>query len=157
MKWSLKNVHKHLLKPYKIGFQIRCYRQGNDGNIWDYIRKFDVDMHEMCWKVIGVSQEHRIGQCAYNVTLFAFRLTIDEMEKAEMPTVCIVELLVTVIFIKSIECCTEMLLWRVHVADNNKKYFCLHVKCKIFLSDSKRIGFCRQIFNPPPPHTHTQI
>ena len=42
---------------------------------------------------------------------------------------------------KSTECCTTMLLWPIYVADNNKTYAGLHVKCPI-LHSNKRMFAC---------------
>jgi len=38
------------------------------------------------------------------------------------------------------ECCTEMLLWRICVASNNKTHLGLHAKCPKFLPDFNQVG-----------------
>ena len=40
---------------------------------------------------------------------------------------------------------TELLLWRIYTAENDKTYFVLHVKCPKYLSDLTKLGDHRQI------------
>jgi len=70
-----------------------------------------------------------------------------------MPSVCILQVCVTVNYIKS-ECCTENLLWRIYVAGNNETYLGVHVRCLIYVSNFSWIRIFSADFHEIPSQRH---
>ena len=93
----------------------------------------------------------KLEQYTYSVTLRRVRASVVPMKKATMHSVYVVALHITVNNTQITECCTIMLLWRIHVAGNDKMYLDLHGNVPdIFCPILTKFGVHPQIFKEVP-------